>query len=297
VSDPSPAASAGPPRRRVALVIGSGSVKCSAALGLKMVLEREGIEVSRLVGCSGGSIYAACLAVGYSAAQTADLARRFWTRDVTAQKDRRQQLALMFPRLFGFSVDFGLTKDTLTMDRLRSAFGERTFADAKIPLHIAATDFETGDQVILESGSIVDALRASIAIPFVFKPWIVEGRRLVDGCLSDPLPVNVAIREGEDLILAVGFESPMQTEMPSATRFAFQISSVITNNLLKAKFAFHNLAHHAEVIAIIPQFDRRIRLFDTDQIPYIIEAGKQAAEEQLPHLKRLLAAPVSTSGM
>lgn len=297
MTGPAPAPPGGPAPRRVALVIGSGSVKCSAALGLKMVLEREGIEVSRLVGCSGGSIYAACLAVGYSAAETADLARRFWTRDVTAQKDRRQQLALMFPKLFGFSVDFGLTKDTRTMDRLRSAFGARTFADAKVPLHIAATDFETGDQVILESGSIVDALRASIAIPFVFKPWVVEGRRLVDGCLSDPLPVNVAIREGEDLILAVGFESPMQTEMRSATRFAFQISSVITNNLLKAKFAFHNLAHHAEVIAIIPQFDRRIRLFDTDQIPYIIEAGKQAAEEQLPHLKRLLAAPVSTSGM
>lgn len=297
MTEPAPAPSASAAPRRVALVIGSGSVKCSAALGLKMVLEREGIEVSRLVGCSGGSIYAACLAVGYSAAETADLARRFWTRDVTAQKDRRQQLALMFPKLFGFSVDFGLTRDTRTMDRLRSAFGTRTFADTKVALHIAATDFETGDQVILESGSIVDALRASIAIPFVFKPWIVEGRRLVDGCLSDPLPVNVAIREGEDLILAVGFESPMQTEMQSATRFAFQISSVITNNLLKAKFAFHNLAHHAEVIAIIPQFDRRIRLFDTDQIPYIIEAGKQAAEEQLPHLKRLLAAPVSTSGM
>jgi NTE family protein len=63
----------------------------------------------------------------------------------------------------------------------------------------------------------------------------------------------------------------------------------MTNNLLKANFAFHNLAHHAEIIPVLPEFDREISLFDTQQIPYVIEQGEQAMEASLPYLRQLLA--------
>jgi NTE family protein len=62
----------------------------------------------------------------------------------------------------------------------------------------------------------------------------------------------------------------------------------MSNNLLRANFAFHNLAHHSEVIPIVPQFTQRIGLFDTDKIPYIIEEGERAADAQIPYLRRLL---------
>jgi NTE family protein len=62
------------------------------------------------------------------------------------------------------------------------------------------------------------------------------------------------------------------------------------NNILKASFAFHNLAHHAEVVAVLPEFDRPIGAFDAAQFPAVIEAGSRAAEEQLSYLCRLLAA-------
>jgi len=104
--------------------------------------------------------------------------------------------------------------------------------------------------------------------------------------------VGVAMREGANVIVAVGFESPYQTRISSAGRFAFQLSSIMTNNLLKASFAFHGLAHHSEVIAVIPRFEQRIRLFDTEKMPYIIEEGAQAMSEQVPYLRRLLAAAV-----
>lgn len=278
------------PQRRVALVIGSGSVKCAAALGLWRVLQREGIGLDLVVGCSGGSLYAAATAFGYPVEQATDLSLRLFTREATGVRDRRALLRAAFPRLFGFDERFGMRSDRRVMTGLREAFGERTFADAAIPLYVAATDFRTGEQAVLSQGSVVDAIRASIAIPFVFAPHPVDGRLLVDGFLSDPLPVGVAIRHGANVIVAMGFESPYQSRVSSVGRFAFQMSSIMTNNLLRASFAFHGMAHHAEVIPVIPQFRERIRLFDTGRIPYIVEEGERAMEEQMPYLRRLLAA-------
>jgi NTE family protein len=121
----------------------------------------------------------------------------------------------------------------------------------------------------------------------------VGDRMLLDGCLSDPLPVDVAMREGADVILAMGFESPYPSRVRSALRYAFQINSIYTNNLLRANYSFHNLAHHTEIIPILPQFDGRLGLFDTDRIPYVIEQGEREAEAQLPYLIRLLEGVVA----
>ncbi len=278
------------PQPRVALVIGSGSVKCAAALGLWRVLRREGIGLDLVVGCSGGSLYAAAIALGYAPEQATSLSLRLFTREATGLRDRRALLRAAFPRLFGFHERFGMRDDRRVVAGIREAFGDRTFADAQIPLYIAATDFHTGEQAVLAEGRIADAVRASIAIPFVFAPHEVGGRLLIDGFMSDPLPVGVAIREGANVIVAMGFESPYQSRVSSVGRFAFQMSSIMTNNLLRASFAFHGLAHHGEVIPVIPQFRERIRLFDTDRIPYIIEEGERAMEAQMPYLRRLLAA-------
>jgi NTE family protein len=117
----------------------------------------------------------------------------------------------------------------------------------------------------------------------------LNGRLLIDGGLSDPLPVDVAIREGANIILAMGFENPQPRRVKSISRFAYHISGILSKNLFKANFAFHTLAHHAEIIPILPEFNREIGLFDTDQIPAMIAAGERAALEQLPYLRRLLA--------
>ena len=278
------------PRKRLAIVVGAGSVKCAAAIGLFRVLQREGIRPDLVVGCSAGCVYATMMALGWDAARAAELTAGLWTREVTAKPDRLSMLRMTFPRLFGFNVRFGLKSDRLIMQRLQQAYGDRTFADTEIPLFITATDFATGEQVALQQGRLVDAMRASIAIPFAFPPWEIGGRLLIDGFLSDPMPIGVAIREGADIILAMGFESPYQSRITSGSRFAFQLSSIMTNNLLRASFAFHGTAHHDEIIPIIPEFKERIRLFDTAKIPYIIDEGERAMEAQVPYLRRLLGA-------
>ncbi len=278
-----------PARKRVALVIAAGSVKCAAAIGVQNVLTREGIGVDMLVGCSAGAIYAATMAAGHEASVAAAMTQRLWTREVAEKRNRMAILQSLLPRWFGFRADrFGLRDDRCILERLRDAFGDARIENLRTPLHITATDFHNGEQVVLSSGSVVDAVRASVALPFAFAPWPIDGRLLVDGFLSDPLPVGVAIRNGADVIIAAGFESPYQTTVASAGRFAFQLSAMMSNNLLKSNFAFHSLAHHGELIAVIPRFEQRVRLFDTAKIPYIIEQGERATEEQLPYLRELL---------
>ena len=275
-------------RKRVALVMGSGSLKCAAALGANRVFQREGIEIDMIVGCSGGSQYAAFIALGYDVETAVDLTQRFWTSEITRRRNARALLGALLPRLFGFSEQFGLVDDTPFLQALKEMYGDRTFHDTHIPLYLTATDFRNGEQVVFSQGGLVDVIRASMAIPYIFKPWQVGDRLLVDGYLSDPLPVGVAIREGADLIVAMGFESSYMTRIDSLFRFSGQISSIMVNKLFKANYAFHTLAHHFEVIPIMPRFEQPIMLFDTDKIPYIIEEGEHAAEEQIPYLHRLL---------
>jgi NTE family protein len=277
--------------KRLAVVIGAGSVKCAAAIGLTHVLAREGIPIDLLVGCSAGSIFAAHTAVGHRSDATARVAEKLWTHDLTAARDNRALLAALMPRMFGFSERFGLRRDTRLMGRLRETFGTARIEELPVPLRVTATDFRSGEQVVFDEGSLVDAIRASISIPFIFRPWDINGRLCVDGFVSDPLPVGVAIEDGADIVLAMGFESAHQEHVATPVRFAFQVSSIMTNNLMRSRYALHHLARYSEVIPVIPQFEGHIGLFDAAKIPYIIEEGERATEAILPRLREMLAEP------
>lgn len=275
-------------KKKIALVIGAGSVKCAAALGLWQVLERENIGFDMIVGCSGGSLYAAAMAIGFSLEECIASTKKLWNRSITQKRNWRALASVLLPGLLGFDHRFSMMSDEPMLKSFRSVFGDKTFADTKTPLFIMATDFETGESVVQCEGKLVDALRASVAIPYIWPACEQNGRLLIDGAASNPLPVDVPIREGIDIILALGFESPLPNRVKSISRYAFYINSLMTNNLLRANFAFHNAVHHAEIISIFPEFERPIRLFDTDQFPYVIEQGEKAMLEQLPYVKRLL---------
>jgi NTE family protein len=275
-------------KKKIALVIGAGSVKCAAALGVWKVLERESIHFNMIVGCSGGSVYAAAMALGSSLQECIDSTQKLWNRSITQQRNWRALASVLLPGLLKFDDQFSMMSDGRMLRSFRSVFGDKTFDDTKTPLYLMATDFETGQAIAQHEGTLVDALRASIAIPFIWSAWKHNGRLLIDGAASNPLPVDVAIREGADVILAIGFESPLPRKVKSISRYAFHINSLMTNNLMNANFAFHNAVHHAEIVSMFPEFERSIRLFDTDQIPYVIEQGEKAMTEQLPYVKRLL---------
>ncbi len=273
---------------RLALVIGSGSVKCAAALGVWKVLKREGIEVDMVVGCSGGSLYATGIALGYDIAEFEKMTLNFWTSDLMSSYTSNLKAAMAGE--MEFNERSGLVNDAPMMERLKDAFGDRQFSEARIPLYLVATDIRNGEKVTMSSGKLFDAIRASVAIPMIFPPWEVDGRLLTDGAVSDPLPVDVAIKEGAQIILALGFDLPYRTRMRSMNAVQTHLNAIYMNNILRATYAFYNLAHHAELITLLPEFDKQVGNFDTHLFPHIIEKGEQTAMTQLPYIKRLLEA-------
>lgn len=273
---------------RLALVVGSGSVKCAAALGLWKVLQREQIALDMVVGCSGGSLYAAGIALGEDVERFVQNTVDLWTADVMSGYASNLRAAMS--RETKYTERSGLIDDGLVWDRLTNAYGQRCFQDTQIPLYVVATDFYSGEKVVLKKGRLVDALRASIAIPMIFPPWEIEGQLLTDGAVSDPLPVDVAIKEGAHIILAMGFELTLRNRMRSFNAVQTHLNAVYMNNILRATFAFYNAVHHAEIVTLWPDFGQEISSFDVDKIPHIIKMGEEVAEEHLPYLKRLLQA-------
>jgi len=282
-------------RPRVALVLGAGGLRCVSAFGALSVLRREGIEIDLIVACSGGAAVGYWIAAGGTdidegiAHYTEGMARSFGAFSY------RQALRAVFARWLGHDRKFGLMQDRAFNAFARARMQGIRFEDLKIPLHLVAADLARGEQVVLSRGPVFDAMRASLAIPLVLPPWEVDGRLLVDGGICNPMPVDVAMREGAHVILAIGFEDPLQPQIDSGVALVRQVLAVSANHLMRAQFAFHNLSHHAEIIPVMPDFGRIVGLRDLHLIPQLVREGEEATERELPYLRRLLRRPSGTT--
>jgi NTE family protein len=274
-------------KKSVALVIGSGGIKCAAVVGLWRVLNEEDIEVESIVGCSGGSLYGALIANGTELEKVEEMSRTFWTSDI--MQGYTESLKASKDGSLRFNERSGLVDDSVINKKIQDIYGGLKFSDLHLPFKVVATDLLSSEKVILSDGNVADAIRASSAIPIIFPPWEVDGRLLIDGAVSDPLPIDVAIQDGADIIIAMGFSLDYRSRFRSMTAVQEHLNSIYINNILTSTYAFYNLAHHAEIFPVIPEFDGAVSMFDVDKIPHVIERGEQAARKQLPHIKKLLA--------
>lgn len=277
------------------LVLGSGGVKSIAGLGAMQVLQREGLAPTRVIGCSAGAIFGALLACGLSAEEAIDRATRLWSPEVTGRRRSRAWLQLLLPRLAGFDAHFAMRDDRLINTRLREAFGSQQIENLPLPLTVQATCARSGASVQLREGPLVSALRASMALPFLFAPQLHAGQLLVDGSLSDPLPLAAAAAaasttSGPDVVLALGFRVPLPRQVSSASRLATQVTATLSNSLLDSRL---HAADLRRTVLLMPELDRRVGLFDTAAMPYLLALGREAALEALPRLKALLKVHVA----
>lgn len=272
---------------RFTLVLGSGGVKSIAGLGAMQVLEAEGLYPSGVVGCSAGALFGALIAAGHRTGEAIALARSLWSRDITSRRRYRALFQIALPKLARFDDGFALRDDTLIRQRLEAAFGSVRIEDLALPLRVHATDAHTGEPVVLQHGCLTDALRASVALPFLFAPHRVRGRLLVDGSLSDPLPLGNP--DPGHATVALGFRVPFPRNAYTASRLATRITASLSNNLLDARVA---AADHTKLLLMLPELPRRVGLFDTDAMPDLLEVGRQAARAALPRLHAMLGQSV-----
>ncbi len=162
---------------RIGLALGSGGARGAAHTGVLKVLEREGVRPTVVAGSSIGALIGAAYIVGKP---TADM--------------EREWLAVgMSKMLRGFMPTFpsaGLSSGHELSRLLRALFGDVLIEDLPMPFAAVTCDIDTGEQVVLTTGSLVDAIRASTAIPGIFFPVRHGARILVDGGMVDPVPVS-----------------------------------------------------------------------------------------------------------
>lgn len=272
----------------LALVLGSGGVRSVAALGIADVLIDAGLEPDLVVGCSSGALFGACIAMGMTGQLGLEAATRLWSAELTQQKRWRAFLELLAPRIMGFDAEFSLRDAGLIRKRVQRAFGDVLLEDLAIPLRVVTTDVATGESVVLSRGRVTDAVCASMALPFIFPSVQVDGRRLSDGVVSDPLPVSAA--RDADAVITLGFRGAMPRRVDRPSRLVARVTTAMINNLQQARVDAARAAGQ-RLFEIELDIDRRIGLWDTAAMPRIFESGRRAAFEQLAAIRRLLDAP------
>lgn len=253
---------------KVALVLGEGGSRGAAHLGVLEVLEKENIPVDLIVGCSIGSFVGALYADQPDAQALSQKLLHLKTR----------QLLSFSP----FSTKKGLLKDHALQQFLTLHLKSSYFEELKIPLVIATTDLLSGETVYLEGGQLVPTICASCAIPFFFQPRELYGRLLVDGVLTDPIPISAAKKYHPDLIIAVDLSGLLIDQKP---KNLFQITKR-SFDILKIKQS-EKASQEADVV-IKPQIGSNIHFLNTKYTDKVYQAGKQAAREQVETIKQKL---------
>jgi len=176
--------------RKIGIALGSGGARGWAHLGVLRRLTELGIRPDCIAGTSIGSIAGAVYASG----------RLETMEDLAAHLDWRRTAQLFLEVGFPRS---GLLTGKNFMRMLRSIIPVHAISNLPVPYAAVATDLENETAVVLSAGSLFTAIRASIGIPGIFTPTIVNGRHLVDGGLVNPLPVSVCRDMGADYVIAV----------------------------------------------------------------------------------------------
>lgn len=180
-------------RPRLGLALSCGGAKGLAHIGVIQVLEENGIEIDLIAGSSMGAYVGSCWAAGCNGAELEELAARMAT-----SRDRLKLLDPIIPPRTGFVRGLKVKR------RLMRTVGERTFDELERPLIVAASVLETHETKIFSGSDVVaDAVHASLAIPGICAPVVIDGVTYVDGGVTQPLPVRPLLERGMDRVLAV----------------------------------------------------------------------------------------------
>ena len=185
--------------RRVGLALGSGGARGWAHLGVLRALKEKGIEVDVVAGTSMGSVAGAFFAAGRE----------------DALRELAENLDWRLLRQFFWEISLsrsGLTDGRRLLAETKKILGVDEFRETRLPFRAVATDLDTGGEVVLDAGNLLQALRASISIPGLFSPVRIGDRLLVDGGLVNPVPVNVVRAMGAQYVVAVDVTQDVRPE-------------------------------------------------------------------------------------
>lgn len=252
-------------RKEVTLVLGGGSARGMAHIGVLKVFEREKIPINRIVGTSMGAFIGAAYAVGISVKKMEEVAYNF---------SLKKLLDPTIPKM-------GLLAGGKLQATINDVIGNKTFKDCRIPLAIVTTDIEKNEEVVFQTGDLKTVIRASCSWPGIFNPVRMDGRLLVDGGVKSSVPTSIAKALAPNYIIAVdvGF-CVKQGKIENALQMILQSFQIMGDELSRYQVEEADIAI-------------TVNLGDFDQAAFhrgreAVLKGTEAAEEKVDEIKRHL---------
>jgi NTE family protein len=262
--------------RLIGLALGSGAALSMAHIGILKVIEKENIPIDIVVGTSMGAVIGALWASGKSGSDMERIMGAFKKKIQTFR-----MIDLTFPSK-------GVLKGREVKRFLVSFFGKTTFRDLRMPFKVVCCDIETREEVVLEDGSLADAVMASVAIPGAFEPVMIGGRMLVDGGIINPLATSVLMKRGVSKIIAVN-TLPSPEDIQQSKKKVTNILDIIVNTLQASEYLLAEMSCQDVDIAMHPILPT-VDWYEFYEYPRVIERGVQEALKFLPQLRELASA-------
>jgi NTE family protein len=279
-------------RIRIGLALGSGVARGWAHLGVLKAIDRLGLVPDVVAGSSIGSLVG-----GFYLAGHADVLEK-WARSLTTMRMLRY---LKMP------MNGGMISGTRLFSEAEHYLGDLGMDELKTPFIAVATDLWTGHEIWLRDGKVVDAMRASLSLPGIFKPKRINGHWLVDGALVNPVPVSVCRALGAEMVISVNLnadimgkaheddEAPKGNGKPAnklASSFGHRgngepstFNVMVTSlNIIQDRIARSRLAGDPPDVSINPRIGH-IGLLEFDRADELISAGEQAVERAMPEIQ------------
>jgi NTE family protein len=295
--------------QKIGLVLGGGGAKGGAEVGVLKVLEEAGIRPDYIVGTSIGAVVGGLYAAGFSASELEQMfTQQQWISLIT---DRRDDLGnepykvkdgityiFGFPVLDNNSPTIGLLQGARVeqvIDSMMAIKGCVEFDCMPTPFRCVAASMLNAEEVVLQDGTIPKAIRASMAIPGVFKPVEIDGEQLVDGGMMNNLPVDVAREMGADIVIAVDLQqNKPQNRQQQPDNILVSIANslgfgAIVNWVVNRPdiTKYNENRQHCDIYINPPLPDDDATSFGNVSMTHMIEVGQMAARQQFTRLRQL----------
>jgi len=257
---------------KIGLALGSGGLWGLAHIGVLKVLEENNLPVDYIAGSSMGAIIGALYALNPNVKELEEKAFSL------TKKDLAKLLDLNIPKT-------SLIKGNKIRSFLEKLIGDKSFSDTKIPFKIVTTDLESGKEIIISKGKLVDAIMASISIPGIFPPIRLQEGLLVDGGLINATPTNIVKKMGSDVVIGVDLTMKSKVELENPNIFQTLMRSY---EILRTQSTKFNINENDENLLIIKPDTTKLRKFKFYEIRKFVEEGDRVAREDLPKIKKLI---------
>ncbi|MBU4564041.1 MAG: patatin-like phospholipase family protein [Desulfarculus sp.] len=285
-------------RPKVGLALSGGGARGIAHIGVLAELERIGVKIDYIAGTSMGSIVGGLYAAGYTPEQMKTILEHVEWKEVFSSTPQRRLLRydkkgdsqylfeagikldeIVLPGgiLSGYKLDALLNGVCLPVANIRD------FDKLTVPYRAVATDIVNGDTVILAGGSLAEAMRISMSIPGVFPPYQYQGRLLVDGGLTQNLPVETVRAMGAEVVIAVDVSTPLRNR-GNLKNFIQVLDQTVAIQMIKATERQAALAD----LVIRPDLTA-YKSGEFEKAEGILAAGTQAARSKTGALRALAA--------